>query len=185
MSRLLHSMQRRHQLRMTAALTVSAAMALLGCVSSPPAPSPPPPAPPPAAPRFSVEQVTALRQLGFAEVTEGWELNLAGKVLFAFNDERLGADGSRTLADIATALLKHELLKLRVEGHADNIGDPGYNMRLSTRRAEAVAREFSSRGLPAHQVEVRGMGSTLPVADNSSESGRAQNRRVTIVVRSD
>ena len=174
-----HRLARRQQLRATGALTLAATLALIGCATRPP---PPPPA---TAPRFSPAQVATLRQLGFAEVTEGWELNLAGKVLFSFNDERLGADGLRTIADIATALLKEDLTRLRVEGHADNIGDDAYNRRLSTRRAEAVAREFTGRGLPAERIEVRGMGSAVPVADNATEAGRAQNRRVAILVRSD
>ena len=173
-----HRLARRQQLRATGALTLFTALALVGCATRP---SPPPV----AAPRFSSAQVATLRQLGFAEVTEGWELNLAGKVLFSFNDERLGADGLRTIADIATALLKEDLTRLRVEGHADNIGDDAYNRRLSTRRAEAVAREFTGRGLPAERIEVRGMGSAVPVADNATEAGRAQNRRVAILVRGD
>jgi outer membrane protein OmpA-like peptidoglycan-associated protein len=159
------------------ALAMTLVLLLTGCAT------PPPPAPPAA--RFSRAQITALRQMGFAEVTEGWELNLAGKVLFSFNDERLGADGLRTVAGIADTLLREELTWLRIEGHADNIGGDEYNRRLSTRRAEVVAREFTARGLPAARIEVRGIGSAMPVADNATEVGRAQNRRVAILVRGD
>jgi outer membrane protein OmpA-like peptidoglycan-associated protein len=171
---------RRRHLRTAGALTLAFSLALTGCAT--PAPPAPPPAP---AARFSPAQVTALRQMGFEEVTEGWELNLAGKVLFSFNDERLGADGLRTIAGIADTLLKEDLTRLRIEGHADNIGDAAYNQRLSAKRAEVVAREFAARGLPAARIETRGLGSAMPIADNTTEVGRAQNRRVVILVRGD
>lgn len=165
--------------RLLSAAALALACALLaGCAT-------PPPPPAPVAPRFTAAQITALRQLGFAEVTEGWELNLAGKVLFAFNDERLGAEGLQTIAGIAETLQREALTRLRIEGHADNIGDAAYNQRLSARRAETVAREFVARGLPAARIEVRGVGSAMPIADNATEAGRAQNRRVVVLVRSD
>lgn len=171
-----HHPARRRCLGAAAALALATTLTLTGCAT------PPPPAPPA---RFSPAQVTALRQMGFAEVTEGWELNLAGKVLFSFNDERLGADGLQTVTGIADTLLKEDLTRLRIEGHADNIGGDEYNRRLSTRRAEAVAREFTARGLPAARIEVRGLGAAMPVADNATEAGRTQNRRVVILVRGD
>ncbi|MEY2873371.1 MAG: hypothetical protein RLZZ373_742 [Pseudomonadota bacterium] len=160
------------------ALAMTLVLLLTGCATPPPPPAPP-------AARFSSAQIAALRQMGFAEVTEGWELNLAGKVLFSFNDERLGTDGLRTVAGIADTLLREELTWLRIEGHADGIGDPEYNRRLSARRAEVVAREFTVRGLPAARIEVRGQGMRIPIADNATEAGRAQNRRVVILVRGD
>lgn len=156
---------------------LAGALWLTGCAT------PPPPAAPTPSPRFSPAQVAALRQMGFAEVTEGWELNLAGKVLFAFNDEHLGTEGQQTIAGIADTLRREELTRLRIEGHADGIGDPAYNLRLSARRADVVAREFTARGLPASRIEVRGVGSAMPIADNTTEAGRAQNRRVVVLVR--
>jgi outer membrane protein OmpA-like peptidoglycan-associated protein len=171
---------RRRQLGTAGALALGFTLALTGCATPPP--SPPPPAP---AARFSPSQVVALRQMGFAEVPEGWELNLAGKVLFAFNDERLGTEGLQTIAGIADTLHREDLTRLRIEGHADNIGDAVYNQRLSAKRAEVVAREFTARGLPSILIETRGLGAALPIADNATETGRAQNRRVVILVRAD
>jgi outer membrane protein OmpA-like peptidoglycan-associated protein len=176
MTRRAHQPARRRQLGAASALALAYTLNLTGCATKPPPTTPP---------RFSPAQVATLRQLGFAEVTEGWELNLAGKVLFSFNDERLGADGQGTVMGIADALLKENLTRLRIEGHADNIGGDEYNRRLSLRRAEAVAREFAARGLPAARIDVRGLGSAMPVADNATEAGRTQNRRVVILVRGD
>lgn len=159
-----------------AILSLTLAWTLSAC-STPPAPAP--------VARFSPAQVSALRGLGFTEVTEGWELNLTGKLLFPFNDERLDAASTQALANIADTLLKADLTHLRIEGHTDNVGEADYNLRLSTRRAAMVARELAARGLPAARIESIGQGMRLPVADNTTEAGRAQNRRVTILVRGD
>lgn len=159
-----------------AILSLTLAWTLSAC-STPPAPAP--------VARFSPAQVSALRGLGFTEVTEGWELNLTGKLLFSFNDERLDAASTQALANIADTLLKADLTRLRIEGHTDNVGEADYNVRLSTRRAAMVARELAARGLPTARIESIGQGMRLPVADNTTEAGRAQNRRVTILVRGD
>lgn len=159
-----------------AILGLTLAWSLSGC-STPPAPAP--------TARFSPAQVTALRGLGFTEVTEGWELNLSGKLLFSFNEEHLDAASTQALGTIADTLLKADLTRLRIEGHTDNVGEADYNLRLSARRAAMVARELSVRGLPPARIESVGQGMRLPVADNATEAGRAQNRRVTILVRGD
>ncbi len=175
------SMPRRPQppgLARLGALALAGTLWLGGCAHPPAAPVAP-------TPRFSSVQVAVLQRLGFAEVTEGWELNLAGKVLFAFNDEHLGAEGQQTIATLADTLRQAALTRLRIEGHADHIGDAVYNQRLSARRADVVAREFIARGMPAARIETRGLGASMPIADNTTENGRAQNRRVVVLVRGD
>ena len=67
-------------------------------------------------------------------------------------------------------------------GHTDSRGPAGWNQDLSLRRAEAVKAYFLSQGLSEQQVKTEGKGSTMPVADNSTASGRAQNRRVEVEV---
>jgi outer membrane protein OmpA-like peptidoglycan-associated protein len=171
---------KRHGLVQLGGLALAGALWLGGCATAPaPAPAVSP------TPRFSSAQVAVLRQLGFAEVTEGWELNLAGKVLFAFNGEHLGTEGQQTIANLADTLRQAALTQLRIEGHADHVGDAAYNQRLSARRAEVVAREFVARGLPVNRIETRGLGASMPIADNTTEAGRTQNRRVVILVRGD
>ena len=69
-----------------------------------------------------------------------------------------------------------------MEGHTDNYGDEGYNQKLSERRAESVAAVFREAGMPAANIEVRGLGMSKPVADNKTRAGRSENRRVAIIV---
>lgn len=135
--------------------------------------------------RFTPAQVKVLRELGFTESDEGWMLNLSGKVLFAFAEDRLGPSEMETVAHLARTLQAAGLSRLRIEGHTDNVGEAAINQRLSLRRAEMVAREFEARGLPGSGIQTRGLGMTRPVADNATEAGRAQNRRVSLIVLSD
>lgn len=135
--------------------------------------------------RFTPAQIKVLRELGFTESEEGWTLNLSGKVLFAFAEDRLGPSELETVAHLARTLQGAGLSRLRIEGHTDNVGEAAVNQRLSLRRAEVVAREFEARGIPGSGIQTRGLGMTRPVADNATEAGRAQNRRVSLIVLSD
>ena len=80
------------------------------------------------------------------------------------------------------ALLSVGITKFRLDGHTDNYGEDSYNDQLSLRRADAVADLLASVGIPRANIETRGMGKRDPVADNRTSSGRAENRRVAIVV---
>ena len=71
---------------------------------------------------------------------------------------------------------------MRVYGYSDGEGSNAYDLELSRRRAEVVALELVDTGLPAENIEIIGKGKRDPVGDNHTEAGRAQNRRVAIVV---
>ena len=68
-----------------------------------------------------------------------------------------------------------------VEGHTDNVGPEAYNKELSTKRAQAVAEQLLDRGV-TNPLRIYGAGSSMPIASNDTEAGRAQNRRVDIVL---
>ena len=68
-----------------------------------------------------------------------------------------------------------------VEGHTDNVGPEAYNKELSIKRAQAVAEELAYRGIP-NPIRIYGAGSSTPIASNNTEAGRAQNRRVDVVL---
>ena len=110
------------------------------------------------------------------------EFGMSSKVLFGNNLDRLNPDSRNTLTKIARALLAVDIDKVRLEGHTDNYGDEGYNQKLSERRAESVAAVFREAGMPAANIEVRGLGMSKPVADNKTRAGRSENRRVAIIV---
>ena len=72
-------------------------------------------------------------------------------------------------------------LKAEIGGHTDSQGNVADNLGLSQRRAVAVRKELIARGVPAGALRAQGFGDTVPIADNATEAGRAQNRRTTIV----
>ncbi|MBM3324254.1 MAG: OmpA family protein, partial [Calditrichaeota bacterium] len=72
-------------------------------------------------------------------------------------------------------------LKVEIQGHTDNVGSPEANKKLSEERASAVKKALVDRGIAAERMSTAGFGDTQPVADNSTEEGRAKNRRVELV----
>ena len=90
-------------------------------------------------------------------------------------------DSEDTLKQLAALLQQNPTLKLRVEGHTDNQGSPAANQLLSEKRAQAVVAWLVAHGADAAQLKAQGLGQTKPVADNSTEDGRAKNRRVELV----
>lgn len=89
---------------------------------------------------------------------------------------------SNPALDQAAQLLRQQAsLKLLIAGHTDNTGSDAANRTLSQQRAEAVRNALLARGVAADRLTAQGFGSGVPVADNASEAGRAQNRRVELV----
>ncbi len=110
-------------------------------------------------------------------------ITLSGGVLFASNRSDLLPGAQAKLNDVAAALTKQDAeSKISVEGHTDSQGDASYNQELSQRRAQSVRDYLVSRGIAADRVSAQGFGLTRPIADNASPEGRANNRRVEIVV---
>ncbi len=87
----------------------------------------------------------------------------------------------KVMAEVRKLLAENPNLKLRVEGHTDNTGAKAVNERLSLQRAQAVVAWLAARGIDAARMQAQGFGDAKPVADNSTEEGRARNRRVDLV----
>lgn len=147
-------------------------MLVLGCSTAPSAPAPSP----------KEAKMAALRNLGFAPAADGWELSLGFKLLFDSDVDTASGEGLAAIADLARTLGTLGIERIRVEGHTDNVGNANYNAALSQRRAESVARHLVKIGWRDDAIERLGFGSDKPVTDNSTASGRAQNRRVVIAV---
>jgi outer membrane protein OmpA-like peptidoglycan-associated protein len=116
------------------------------------------------------------------EEARGLVITLSGSVLFATNQSMLLSTAQTRLNQVATALLATKERSLIVEGHTDSKGSSAYNLGLSQRRADAVRSYLISRGYPSDQIRARGIGKERPITENSSVEGRANNRRVEIIV---
>ena len=112
-----------------------------------------------------------------------WFITLSGSVLFASGQSTLLPGASASLYNVAIALNKRPDQTITVEGHTDSVGSEEYNQALCVRRGESVYRYLVNRGVDPERFIVEGFGESRPIADNDTETGRAQNRRVEIVIR--
>ncbi len=113
----------------------------------------------------------------------GMVITLSGSVLFASAKADLLPDAQLKLNDVAKALAEQDPdAKIVVEGHTDSQGGASFNQDLSQKRAESVRGYLVSRGIASDRVTAQGFGPTRSIADNASAEGRANNRRVEIVV---
>ena len=114
-------------------------------------------------------------------IQESGKVALYG-VYFETDKDVVKAESQPTLEEIAKLLKNNPSMRLRVVGHTDNQGKAEYNLDLSQRRAAGVLRELTSKyGIAADRLNAFGCGLYAPVASNSSEEGRAKNRRVELV----
>jgi len=93
-----------------------------------------------------------------------------------------GEQSKANLLKLADFLLQNPILKIRINGHTDNIGDPVLNKSLSLQRAATVRRFLIEQGIDPDHLRTSGWGGTRPIASNDSEEGRAKNRRVEIQI---
>lgn len=113
----------------------------------------------------------------------GMVITLSGGVLFASATYELFPGGAVKLNSVADALTQQDPnSKIVVEGHTDSQGNAAYNQNLSQQRAQTVRDYLVSRGVASDRISAQGFGLTRPVAENTSAEGRANNRRVEIVV---
>ena len=142
--------------------------ALLGAVVGhalfdPEPPPPEPPAPPPPPPASVAKPLVVLEGANFA-----------------FDSARLNPQAHVKLEETVETLKAHPSMRIEVRGYTDNLGAPSYNLRLSERRAASVKDFLVSQGIAPDRIATQGFGVANPVADNSTEEGRAQNRRVEV-----
>jgi len=89
---------------------------------------------------------------------------------------------SVAIVEVVNLLRGNPGMKILVEGHTDNGGDPAKNLALSEERARSVMKAIVARGIAAGRVACKGWGDTKPLTDNNSEDAKARNRRVEIIV---
>ncbi len=158
--------------RLFSTLMLMAILALTGCQTAPQK-------------GLSAAQVAVLKQQGFELTDDGWEFGLSGKVLFGSDVESLNTQSTEIVSRIGKALLGVGIERVRVDGHTDASGKETYNQQLSLRRAKSVANVLGTVGMKQENIQLRGLGSSEPVASNDTAAGRTENRRVSIVVSAD
>ncbi len=115
-------------------------------------------------------------------VGEGIKITFASGILFGTNSSSLTSAAAGNIDQLAATLKKYADTNVVVEGHTDASGSNAINQPLSERRAQAVANEITSQGVESGRITSTGYGATMPVADNTSVSGKAANRRVEVAI---
>jgi outer membrane protein OmpA-like peptidoglycan-associated protein len=135
-----------------------------------------------AAEKKANDALSAINGLKTSQDERGLVLTLSGSVLFATNSTALLPVAKTRLTEVATAL-KEDKRAIAVYGHTDSTGGDDLNQKLSEGRAASVKTFLSQQGVPADRITSTGMGKGQPIADNASPEGRANNRRVEIVLK--
>lgn len=105
-----------------------------------------------------------------------------GDVLFEFNRAEVKASAQARMAQLADFLKQYPDRRVSIEGHTDNIGTASYNAELSQRRAEAIKSQLIGLGIASDRISTVGYGKDFPVAANDTDTNRAINRRVEVVI---
>ena len=136
--------------------------------------------------RYMDKQAEELkRDLEGAEVErvgEGIKITFREGIQFDHNSAELSATTKTNLQDLAKTLNKYKDTNILIEGHTDVTGTREYNLKLSDRRADAVSDYLATLGVDKKRMTNQGYGPDQPVADNNSDYGRQQNRRVEVAI---
>lgn len=101
---------------------------------------------------------------------------------FVTGSAKIRPDSASIVEQIVQAMLAYPTLAIRIEGHTDNVGNPHNNSQLSAARALALKTALIRKGIAQNRIETRGFGQDVPIASNDTETGRAQNRRVQVLI---
>ena len=138
--------------------------------------------------RAEAEKKAAAAMASLAEIAKvkeesrGIVITLSGAVLFATGQSALLPIARQKLDEVAKALTDQGFKKIVVEGHTDSRGSADKNQVLSLQRAESVRAYLVSKGIPSDKISATGLGSSRSVDSNDTAEGRANNRRVELVV---
>lgn len=109
-------------------------------------------------------------------------LNMPSSVTFGVDSSELTASARQALNEVTAVLREYPETRITVAGHTDSTGAEAYNQQLSEQRATAVGSYLVQGGIQRQRLTMVGYGESQPVASNDTEQGRAQNRRVEIIV---
>jgi outer membrane protein OmpA-like peptidoglycan-associated protein len=131
------------------------------------------------------QQIKQLQDSLNAKQTDRGTLVTFGDVLFATDKAELKSNGLMNINKLAQYLQENPDRKVIVEGYTDSTGTASHNLSLSERRASSVRMALVKMGVDPTRIVAQGYGKEYPVADNTSTSGRAQNRRVEVTISND
>ena len=109
-------------------------------------------------------------------------LNMPSNITFATDQDQVIPPFYQTLDSVGIVLNKFNRTLIDINGHTDSTGSPGYNQGLSERRAASVANYLGARGVDQRRISTLGFGPSQPIASNATPDGRAQNRRVEVLI---
>jgi len=141
-----------------------------------------------AAGAYMDRQEQALRRrldgtgVSVTRIGDNLTLNMPGNITFAFDSADINAEFYSILDSVGLVLKEYDKTFIEIAGHTDSVGSDNYNQRLSQRRAGSVAAYLRSRGVQSNRLLTVGAGEQYPVAENSTEAGRAANRRVELTI---
>lgn len=121
------------------------------------------------------------KKYGLVVVT-AQRIELKQTVFFDFNKATIKQVSFALLDDVTQAMVDNPTFKVEIGGHTDSVGNDAFNARLSQARAESVKAYLGKRGIAANRMVPKGFGENVPIADNRTEVGRSQNRRVEFVI---
>ena len=104
------------------------------------------------------------------------------KIEFKYGSSMLLGNSEELLDSVSQIMLEHPEFIYEIQGHTDAHGNEDYNVKLSTSRASAVKDYLIKKGVSATSLKSQGFGSSMPIAENNTNEGRLQNRRVVIKV---
>lgn len=104
------------------------------------------------------------------------------KIYFEFDKSYLKPESKTQLQELYRFMVRHEKLRIEIQGHTDSLGSNDYNQRLSERRALSVKRYLEQKGIGSQRMNVKGYGKNKPIRSNKTDKGRAINRRVMIKI---
>lgn len=115
-------------------------------------------------------------------VGEGIVVEFSSNVLFAFDRSDLSDEARNNLDKLVVVLNHYPDTDIELQGHTDSRGSEAYNQGLSERRASAVGKYLTEKGISSGRLNIVGFGETMPKYDNDTQEGRAQNRRVEFLI---
>src|SRR5688572_32856508 len=113
---------------------------------------------------------------------EGLLVTFDSGLLYDYDSDVVKPTARANLTDLSNSLRRYPDTEVLIVGHTDADGSESYNMNLSQRRADAARNFLVSQGIPADRIRTQALGESEPVSDNSSEAGKALNRRVEVAI---